>query len=62
MYNMYLYYYMHYIQLYPFGQENNDDDSLYSYSHITLIENIYFYDEIIRTAYVSYTEIYKHIS
>ena len=49
---MYLYYYMHYIQLYPFGQENNDDDSLYSYSHITLIENIYFY-EIIRTAYVS---------
>ena len=50
---IYLYYYMHNIQLYPFGQENNDDDSFYRNSPITLIENIYFYDEIIRTAYVS---------
>ena len=46
-------------QLYPFGVPNGDDAlslgyfSDFTYSTVTLTKRLYFYEEIIKTAYVS---------
>ena len=50
------------LQLYPFGYANGDVTLPYlssgegSSSSITLTKSLYFYNEIIRIAYVSYIE------
>ena len=47
------------LQLYPFGSANGDATLSYpssgegSSSAITLTKSLYFYDDVIRTAYVS---------
>ena len=52
-------------QLYPFGYAHGDtalSSGEGSSSYITLTKRIQFYDEIIRTAYVSYKLEHVHIN